>query len=129
MAADTSTEVARKIKEKFLKDASKVIVKNLSVYRKSEAAPNNPIKTVEDFKHLAKKVTISVCISVSLLNILYPFIADQLYNAERAKALHQNRGSQSERAGQEENRRIREKVHDQIHRRLQTIPSATCSIE
>ena len=54
-AADTSSEVARKIKEKFLKETSKVVVKILDPYRRDDATVAK-IKNVEDFKHLAKKV-------------------------------------------------------------------------
>merc|ERR1719300_1957118 len=52
-AADTSSEVARKIRERFMKDVSKVIVKVLTPFRKE----TGQIGTGEDFKHLAKKLT------------------------------------------------------------------------
>ena len=52
-AADTSSEVARKIRERFMKDVSKVIVKVLTPFRKE----TGQIGTNEDFKHLAKKVS------------------------------------------------------------------------
>lgn len=55
-AADTSSEVARKIKERFLKETSKVVVKVLDPYRRDDAASAR-IRNVEDFKHLAKKVS------------------------------------------------------------------------
>ena len=54
-AADTSSEVERKIKERFLKETSKVVVKVLDPYRRDETSVAK-IKNVEDFKHLAKKV-------------------------------------------------------------------------
>jgi hypothetical protein len=57
-AADTSSEVTRKMKEKFLKETSKVIVKVLDPYRRDDAT-SAQIKNVEDFKHLAKKVIIN----------------------------------------------------------------------
>ena len=53
-AADTSSEVAKKIKDKFLKEMSRVIVKLLDPYRRPEATTK--IISTEDFKHLAKKV-------------------------------------------------------------------------
>ena len=56
-AADTSSEVARKIRERFMKDVSKVIVKVLTPFRKE----TGQIGTNEDFKHLAKKVS-AVCV-------------------------------------------------------------------
>ena len=55
-AADTSSEVARKIRDRFMKDVSKVIVKVLTPFRK-EGVTKGQIKTNEDFKHLAKKVS------------------------------------------------------------------------
>jgi hypothetical protein len=54
-AADTSSEVVKKIRDRFLKDASKVVVKLLDPYRRPDAV-NGRIQSVEDFKHLAKKV-------------------------------------------------------------------------
>jgi len=54
-AADTSSEVAKKAKERFLKETSKVVVKVLQPYRKEDAAVAK-IKTNDDFKHLARKV-------------------------------------------------------------------------
>ena len=50
-AADTSSEVAKKINDRFKKEVSKVIVKVLDPFRKE-----GQIKSTEDFKHLAKKV-------------------------------------------------------------------------
>jgi len=55
-AADTSSEVERKIKDRFLKETSKVVVKVLDPYRRDDASVAK-IKTIEDFKHLAKKLT------------------------------------------------------------------------
>ncbi|XP_071745910.1 histone-lysine N-methyltransferase SETD2 [Lepeophtheirus salmonis] len=46
----------KKYKDRFLKETSKVIVKVLDPYRRSDA-PNGQIKSVEDFKHLARKLT------------------------------------------------------------------------
>ncbi len=57
-AADTSSEVAKKIKEKFKKDTSRVIVKVLDPYRKPDVS-HGRIKNNEDFKHLAKKVSLN----------------------------------------------------------------------
>merc|ERR1712165_42005 len=47
---DASTEAERKIKTLFLKETSKVVVKNLEEHRAA-------IKSKEDFKYLAKKLT------------------------------------------------------------------------
>ena len=54
-AADTSSEVAKKVKEKFMKEVSRVIVKVLDPFRKADAT-RGKIQNTEDFKHLAKKV-------------------------------------------------------------------------
>ena len=54
-AADTSSEVAKKFKERFTKEVSKVIVTVLTPYR-GENVKRGAIKNKEDFKHLAKKV-------------------------------------------------------------------------
>ena len=54
-AADTSSEVAKKYKETFMKEVSKIIVKVLDPFRKGDATRGR-IETIEDFKHLAKKV-------------------------------------------------------------------------
>ncbi len=61
-AADTSSEVAKKIKERFKREASKVIVKILDPYRRPDAIHGH-IKTNEDFKHLAKKVSFIFALS------------------------------------------------------------------
>ena len=58
-AADTSSEVSKKIKETFMKEVSKIIVKVLDPFRKADAT-RSKITTIEDFKHLAKKV-IKIC--------------------------------------------------------------------
>ena len=55
-AADTSSDVDKKHKDKFLKEMSKVVVKILDPYRK--AGVKGHIGNTEDFKHLAKKVSI-----------------------------------------------------------------------
>ena len=49
-------QVAKKIKEKFLKEVSRVVVKVLDPYRRLDVKRGH-IKTTEDFKHLAKKLT------------------------------------------------------------------------
>ena len=54
-AADTSSEVAKKINDRFKKEVSKVIVKVLDPFRKE-----GQIKSTEDFKHLAKKEPITM---------------------------------------------------------------------
>ena len=54
-AADTSSEVSKKTKETFMKEVSKIIVKVLDPFRKADAT-RSKITTIEDFKHLAKKV-------------------------------------------------------------------------
>ncbi|XP_043235572.1 probable histone-lysine N-methyltransferase CG1716 [Amphibalanus amphitrite] len=55
-AADTSSEVARKIKDKFLAQMSGVIVSALNAFRKS-GCKQGRITCNEDFKFLAKKLT------------------------------------------------------------------------
>merc|ERR1712226_1296591 len=55
-AADTSSEVSKKTKETFMKEVSKIIVKVLDPFRKADAT-RSKITTIEDFKHLAKKLT------------------------------------------------------------------------
>lgn len=54
-AADTSSEQERKFKAGFLKETSKVVVKILEEYRREDVAK---IKSKEDFKNLAKKVSL-----------------------------------------------------------------------
>ena len=49
-------QVAKKIKEKFLKEVSRVVVKVLDPFRRPDVKKGH-IKTTEDFKHLAKKVS------------------------------------------------------------------------
>ena len=53
-AADTSSDVEKKYKDKFVKEISKTIVKILDPYRRKGV--KGYISTTEDFKHLAKKV-------------------------------------------------------------------------
>ena len=53
-AADTSSDVEKKHKEKFVKEMSKVVVKILDPYRKKGVRGH--IGNTTDFKHLAKKV-------------------------------------------------------------------------
>merc|ERR1712029_395431 len=57
-AADTSSDVEKKHKDKFLKEMSKVVVKILDPYRK--AGVKGHIGNTEDFKHLAKKFTYTI---------------------------------------------------------------------
>ena len=59
-AADTSSEVSKKVKENFMKEVSKIIVKVLDPFRKADAQKAK-IQTIEDFKHLAKKVLHNAC--------------------------------------------------------------------
>lgn len=57
-AADTSSDVEKKHKEKFVKEMSKVVVKILDPYRKKGVRGH--IGNTDDFKHLAKKLTYSI---------------------------------------------------------------------
>merc|ERR1712059_121669 len=57
-AADTSSDVEKKHKEKFVKEMSKIIVKILDPYRKKGV--RGFIGNTDDFKHLAKKLTYSI---------------------------------------------------------------------
>jgi len=57
-AADTSSDVEKKYKDKFVKEISKTIVKILDPYRRKGV--KGYIGTTEDFKHLAKKLTYSI---------------------------------------------------------------------
>lgn len=54
--ADTSSEAAKKYKERFRKETSEVVVRTLDPYHKVEATTGR-IKNKEDFKYLAKKLT------------------------------------------------------------------------
>jgi len=54
-AADTSSEWERKAKEKFIKEMSSVIVKSLDPFRNPKS--KGYIRSNEDFKHIAKKLT------------------------------------------------------------------------
>ena len=59
-AADTSSsEVEKKQKVNFLKEASKIVVKVLEEFRKDDATAGK-IKNKEDFKYLAKKVSLVI---------------------------------------------------------------------
>ena len=53
-AADTSSDVEKKHREKFVKEMSKVVVKILDPYRKKGVKGH--IRKNDDFKYLAKKV-------------------------------------------------------------------------
>ena len=53
-AADTSSDVEKKHRDKFVKEMSKVVVKILDPYRKKGVKGH--IKKNDDFKYLAKKV-------------------------------------------------------------------------
>ena len=53
-AADTSSDVEKKHKDKFVKEMSKVVVKILDPCRKKGVRGH--IGNTTDFKHLAKKV-------------------------------------------------------------------------
>ncbi|KAK7506668.1 hypothetical protein BaRGS_00002143 [Batillaria attramentaria] len=55
-AADTSSEVAKKIKEQFRRQMSQHIVVYLNPYRKPDCKIGRIVST-EDFKHLARKLT------------------------------------------------------------------------
>ena len=55
--ADTSSEAAKKYKERFRKETSEVVVRTLDPYHKVEATTGR-IKNKEDFKYLAKKVSL-----------------------------------------------------------------------
>ena len=57
-AADTSSDVEKKHKEKFVKEMSKVVVKILDPYRKKGVKGH--IRRNDDFKYLAKKVISSL---------------------------------------------------------------------
>ncbi|XP_063224912.1 histone-lysine N-methyltransferase SETD2 isoform X2 [Bacillus rossius redtenbacheri] len=56
MAADTSSDSARKIKDQFRLQMASVIVQYLNPYRKPDCARGR-ITNTEDFKHLARKLT------------------------------------------------------------------------
>ena len=71
-AADTSSDVDKKHKDKFLKEMSKVVVKILDPYRK--AGVKGHIGNTEDFKHLAKKVSIRMNIqNIFILSVFHQF--------------------------------------------------------
>ena len=57
--ADTSSEAAKKYKERFRKETSEVVVRTLDPYHKVEATTGR-IKNKEDFKYLAKKVSFKI---------------------------------------------------------------------
>lgn len=56
VAADTSSDAARKIKDQFRLHMAGVIVQYLNPYRKPDCK-NGRITNTEDFKHLARKLT------------------------------------------------------------------------
>ncbi len=53
----SSTDLGRKMKDIFMKEVSRVIVKVLDPFRRRDVT-NGHIATTEDFKHLAKKVKV-----------------------------------------------------------------------
>lgn len=55
VAADTSSDAARKIKDQFRLNMAGVIVQHLNPYRKPDCRMGR-ITNTEDFKHLARKV-------------------------------------------------------------------------
>ncbi|KAL8618803.1 hypothetical protein ACOMHN_000231 [Nucella lapillus] len=55
-AADTSSEVAKKIKEQFRKQMSHHVVVFLNPYRRPDCKAGR-ISSTDDFKHLARKLT------------------------------------------------------------------------
>ena len=67
-AADTSgmAEAEKRAKDKFIKEMSGVIVKALTPFR-MKGCKKGFIKNNEDFKHLAKKVNISLFHILKLL--------------------------------------------------------------
>ena len=76
-AADTSSDVEKKHKEKFVKEMSKTVVKILDPYRKKGVRGH--IGNTDDFKHLAKKVMKDNCNNLHYLRII--FSADILHHA------------------------------------------------
>ena len=72
-AADTSSDVEKKHKEKFLKEMSKLVVKILDPYRKKGV--KGYISKTDDFKHLAKKV--EKYFSISTYFYIIEFIAQR----------------------------------------------------
>ena len=79
-AADTSSDVEKKHKEKFVKEMSKVVVKILDPYRKKGVKGH--IRKNDDFKYLAKKVLSNDCLitykelalsPITLTNVIYLF--------------------------------------------------------
>jgi hypothetical protein len=77
-AADTSSDVEKKHKEKFVKEISKTVVKILDPYRKKGVRGH--IGNTDDFKHLAKKVTPNIYPSLKLTH-LFLLPADLFNNA------------------------------------------------
>ena len=67
-AADTSSDVEKKHKEKFVKEMSKTVVKILDPYRKKGVRGH--IGNTDDFKHLAKKVNLMFIILSLYFNII-----------------------------------------------------------
>lgn len=140
-AADTSSEAVRKMKERFKKNVSQVIVTVLDPYRKSNATVAR-IQSTEDFKHLARKVgwriipiknmdtsngrgriniSICVCVHLFILSFSVP-AADQLCPGQRTQALPPDRRPPRLGQRQEKDGRVCQEVHGQVRRHLQAVP-------
>lgn len=58
--ADTSSDVARRAREKFKADISKIVIKTMEPFKKAKKFESH-----EQFKRLARKVTINSQLSVN----------------------------------------------------------------
>ena len=87
-AADTSSDVEKKHKDKFVKEMSKVVVKILDPYRKKGVRGH--IGNTTDFKHLAKKVCM-ILILVYITGVTLLISVDLHNHAQRTEALQVHR--------------------------------------
>jgi len=70
VAADTSSDAARKIKDQFRLHMAGVIVQYLNPYRKPDCKAGR-ITNTEDFKHLARKVGFQISSKCAHLSTLW----------------------------------------------------------
>lgn len=74
MRTDMNSEAAKKIKEAFRSNMAGVMVGILNAYRKPECKEGR-ITNTEDFKHLARKVSVSIILECVLyFNMKYKII-------------------------------------------------------
>lgn len=117
---DLNSEEAKKIKEKFRGEIAGVIVQNLGAYRK-DTCQNGRITNTEDFKHLARKVSVFCSfVQVPILIVRHHFLpAHAFRSSEGAEALRQhNQRTDRVGLGADQSPRVHQKVYGQARQRV-----------